>query len=195
VSGTVRERSCVASHHITSHHITSHHITSHHITSHHITSRPAPVDSIACHNPRNRNNSSSSKIQTPKDTEQHAEESKRPRDPHSHTHTPHSHHTPCSATSSSNSRSSSGDHGPLFTPGARWLYHRSRHCLPMRPWICDATLAQLDMPAAMHLRMMASSCVVHGPFTSPGFSTCHNGHGSQTTHPTTQQQHNPTTKQ
>lgn len=30
-------------------------------------------------------------------------------------------------------RSSSSSHGPRLIAGSKWLYHRSRHCLPRRP--------------------------------------------------------------
>mmetsp|Transcript_3246 Transcript_3246/g.8042 ORF Transcript_3246/g.8042 Transcript_3246/m.8042 type:complete len:214 (-) Transcript_3246:557-1198(-) len=45
---------------------------------------------------------------------------------------------PSSATPSAIRRSSSSVHSPFFTAGHRWLNHRSRHCLPTRPVMCDA---------------------------------------------------------
>mmetsp|Transcript_6391 Transcript_6391/g.21443 ORF Transcript_6391/g.21443 Transcript_6391/m.21443 type:complete len:217 (+) Transcript_6391:1338-1988(+) len=72
-------------------------------------------------------------------------------------------------------RSSSRDHSSRLISGLRWLYHRSRHCLPIRPGSCCAILLHCFAPNSPTSSMiLASSSLVQGPFTSSGFSTfCH----------------------
>merc|ERR1719506_1107928 len=56
-------------------------------------------------------------------------------------------------------RSSSTDHLFLFTSGVRWLYQRSRHCLPVRPDIAAPTTDQRTLAphAAISSRSFWSS--------------------------------------
>ena len=66
---------------------------------------------------------------------------------------------PKRATPSSMSRSSSTDQRPLLTTGSRWLYHRSRHCLPQRPWpTCCATTDHRPTPRRPTTSMSRLSC-------------------------------------
>jgi hypothetical protein len=68
-------------------------------------------------------------------------------------------------------------------------HHRSLHCLPMRPGILCAISDHLVMPASMHSEMMSSSSRVHGPFTSPGRSTCQQTRRQPHTHAAHAPQH------
>ena len=71
-----------------------------------------------------------------------------------------------------NARSSSRLHSSRLMSGLRWLYQRSRHCLPMRPGSCCAIFDHCFAPSAATSSMIfASSSFVHGPFTSSGLST------------------------
>mmetsp|Transcript_16395 Transcript_16395/g.58226 ORF Transcript_16395/g.58226 Transcript_16395/m.58226 type:complete len:270 (-) Transcript_16395:303-1112(-) len=58
--------------------------------------------------------------------------------------------------------------------GSKWLNHRSRHCLPMRPGKEEAMTLHLMLPAprssTISLTRRSSSCV-HGPLLRPGRST------------------------
>ena len=69
-------------------------------------------------------------------------------------------------------RSSSRLHSSRLISGLRWLYQRSRHCLPMRPGSCCAILDHCLAPSWPTSSMiLASSSVVHGPLTSSGLRT------------------------
>lgn len=52
------------------------------------------------------------------------------------------HRGPCFPTNSPSFASSSWDQASLVTVGSRWLNHRSRHCLPMRPLRCPQHVGQ-----------------------------------------------------
>lgn len=69
-------------------------------------------------------------------------------------------------------RSSSRDHSSRLISGLRWLYHRSRHCFPMRPGSCCAILDHCFAPSWPTSSMiLSSSSLVHGPLTSSGLRT------------------------
>ena len=60
--------------------------------------------------------------------------------------------------------SSSGVQSPFLMSGSRWLNHRSRHCLPMRPGSCAAITLHLMFPAPWRSTMSRttrSSAAVH----------------------------------
>lgn len=63
---------------------------------------------------------------------------------------------------------------PFFTSGLRWLYHRSRHCLPMRPASLEAISHHRIRPSgrasiAFAMRTTtASSSGLQGPLCRPG---------------------------
>mmetsp|Transcript_10202 Transcript_10202/g.42346 ORF Transcript_10202/g.42346 Transcript_10202/m.42346 type:complete len:251 (+) Transcript_10202:1704-2456(+) len=71
--------------------------------------------------------------------------------------------------------SSSSVHPSRLISGLRWLCHRSRHCLPMRPGRSLAIIDHFLAPCSPTRRMIAaSSSGVHGPLTRSGLSTfCH----------------------
>jgi len=72
-------------------------------------------------------------------------------------------------------RSSSALHSSRLMSGSRWLYHRSRHCFPIRPGSSLAIFDQRFGPSSVtSWTIFASSSAVHGPLTRSGFSTfCH----------------------
>mmetsp|Transcript_37680 Transcript_37680/g.117897 ORF Transcript_37680/g.117897 Transcript_37680/m.117897 type:complete len:532 (+) Transcript_37680:2095-3690(+) len=70
--------------------------------------------------------------------------------------------------------SSSSVHGALEMLGSRWLNHRSRHCLPMRPGRSAAMSDHFTFPTPWRMTMSrttSSSAACHGPLCSPGLST------------------------
>merc|ERR550514_1259750 len=74
---------------------------------------------------------------------------------------------PSTATPCRIARSSSSLHSVFLTSGQRWLFHRSRHCLPTRPVL--SCVAIIDQRHAPYLRTAAHSAVsssgVHGRLT------------------------------
>lgn len=71
--------------------------------------------------------------------------------------------------------SSSSVHRSFLMLGFRWLCHRSRHCLPIRPCRFWAISDQFLGPNFKTMRVtISSSSFVHGPFTRIGLRTfCH----------------------
>jgi len=60
-------------------------------------------------------------------------------------------------------RSSSGDHGSLRMVGSSWFLKRSRHCLPLRPLSCAATMAHFRSPCSFtSATIRSSSSCDHG---------------------------------
>ena len=79
---------------------------------------------------------------------------------------------PHAACFSSKIWSSSGDHSLLLISGLRWLCHRSRHCLPMRPGSCAAINDQRLAPCLpTSVTIATSSSWVHCPLTKSGLRT------------------------
>mmetsp|Transcript_23675 Transcript_23675/g.80704 ORF Transcript_23675/g.80704 Transcript_23675/m.80704 type:complete len:285 (-) Transcript_23675:136-990(-) len=73
---------------------------------------------------------------------------------------------------SSSLASSTPLHPSRLMSGLRWLCHRSRHCLPMRPGSCWAIFDHCFGPSSFTSWMIfSSSSAVHGPLTRSGFST------------------------
>ena len=62
-----------------------------------------------------------------------------------------------STCSSMSLQSSSADHGSLRMSWSRWLCHRSRHCLPVRPGRCAARTDHLRVPWPSMARSRSSS--------------------------------------
>ena len=75
---------------------------------------------------------------------------------------------PSTATPCRMARSSSSLHSVFFTSGHRWLFQRSRHCLPTRP--VESCVAIIDQRHAPYLCTAATSAVsssgVQGRLTS-----------------------------
>ena len=60
-------------------------------------------------------------------------------------------------------RSSSGDHGSFRMVGSSWFLMSSRHCLPLRPLSCAATMAHLRSPCSFtSATIRSSSSCDHG---------------------------------
>lgn len=68
--------------------------------------------------------------------------------------------------------SSSSVHAVFLIFGFKWLCHRSRHCLPMRPRRLRAISVHFFGPyRATNSMTFSSSSLVHGPLISSGFTT------------------------
>mmetsp|Transcript_11694 Transcript_11694/g.17968 ORF Transcript_11694/g.17968 Transcript_11694/m.17968 type:complete len:361 (-) Transcript_11694:33-1115(-) len=84
------------------------------------------------------------------------------------------HRLPKNAWPSKTTLSSSAVQSPFLMLGSRWLCHRSRHCLPIRPGNRAAMEDHLTLPAPYLFtisKTTSSSSFVQGPLCSPGFST------------------------
>ena len=67
--------------------------------------------------------------------------------------------------------SSSRVQSPFLIDGSIWLYHLSRHCLPMWPGMRSAIADDLVIPIFMQSIIVRSSLLDHFPLISPGLKT------------------------